>query len=134
MAYNVLVVDDSKITRQVVKKAIRMSGIELGSLWEAGDGCDALRILGDEWVDVVFADINMPRMSGVELVARMAEDETLRHTPVVIISANRSADQIASLKALGVRGYLTKPFRPEQVGEVIHHLLGPSGGNGHAHG
>jgi len=89
MAYNVLIVDDSAIVRTVVEKTLRVSGCALGEIWQAANGREALDQLKAHWVDIVFADINMPEMNGVEMVNRMAETGLLKTVPVVIVSSGQ---------------------------------------------
>ncbi len=124
MAVNVLIVDDSAIIRKMVKRTLDMTGVELGEVHEATNGKEALEILDGAWIDVVFADIHMPVMTGDEMIERLAEDDVLKTTPVVIISSDRSKALMDKLKALGVKDYLTKPFRPEQLKAVLDDLLG----------
>ena len=131
MSYSVLVVDDSAIIRTMVKKSIAMSGIEVGTLHEAANGKEALDVLASNWVDIVFADLNMPEMNGTERVARMAEDSMLVTTPVVIVSSEHSEARIAELKSRGIRAYIKKPFRPENFREVVTEILGPQQGASH---
>ena len=130
MSYNVLVVDDSQIVRSVVKKTIGMSGIEVATIFEAGNGKEALEILNREWVDIVFADLNMPEMNGVELVEKMSEDSMLVSTPVVIISSEQRQAKIDALKARGIRAYMKKPFRPEGFKDIVCDILGEGQGHG----
>jgi two-component system chemotaxis response regulator CheY len=99
---------------------------------EAGDGQEALDVLGHTWIDVVFADINMPRMNGIELVRRMRETPALAATPVVIVSSDRSRAHIEQLEQSGVSAYVKKPFRPEQFRDVVDRLLGPQRRHGDA--
>lgn len=124
MGYQVLIVDDSEIIRSVVKKSISMSGIDVARIFEAADGQEALAVMEKEWVDIVFADLNMPRMSGLELVNHMAKDNMLQNTPVVIVSSERSELRIEELKQQGVRAYIKKPFRPEDFRDVVTSILG----------
>lgn len=123
MSYNILVVDDSKIVRAVMLKTLRISGIDLGEVYEAGNGREGLDILADKWVDLVLADINMPEMTGVEMVEVMKEKGYMDGIPVVIISTERSVTRMNSLKAKGVFAYLNKPFTPEEVREVVEEAL-----------
>ncbi len=127
MSYTILVVDDSAIVRTMVKKAVSMAGLDVGQVHEAANGKEALAVLGRTWVDVVFADINMPEMTGTELVRHMKADPALASTPVVIVSSEQSQTRIDELKAWGARAYLKKPFRPEQFREVVENLLGAKG-------
>jgi two-component system, chemotaxis family, chemotaxis protein CheY len=129
MSYNVLIVDDSAITRTIVKKSLKMCGLDLGQIHEAANGREALEKLATEWVDVVFADINMPEMNGIELVERMARDNLLVTIPVVIVSTERSETQMDALLKYGVRGYIKKPSRPEDFRSVLDGILGATGGS-----
>ncbi|HTS16049.1 MAG TPA: response regulator [Verrucomicrobiae bacterium] len=124
MAYNVLIVDDSAIVRTVVEKTLRVSGCALGEIWQAANGREALDQLKAHWVDIVFADINMPEMNGVEMVNRMAETGLLKTVPVVIVSTERSVTRIEELRAKGIRAYLNKPFTPEEIKKILEEVLG----------
>ncbi len=85
-------------------------------------------MLSGQWIDIVFADLNMPEMSGAELVKKMAEDNLLVSIPVVIVSSERNQERIDELRQLGIRAYLRKPFRPESFREVVQEVLGPAQG------
>ena len=128
MSYSVLVVDDSRIVRTMVKKTISMSGMDVREIHEAENGKQALDVLAKEWVDIVFADLNMPEMSGVEMVDRMSEDNLLVSIPVVIVSSEHSEKRIEELKERGIRAYIKKPFRPESFTDVVQDVLESVGG------
>ena len=123
MAYNILVVDDSVIIRTAVKRTLGIAGIDLGEVYEAENGKEALEQLDAHWVDLVLADINMPVMNGVELVDSMAKAGLLKSSPVVIISTERSETRMQELKAMGVSAYINKPFTPENIKKVVDELL-----------
>ncbi len=129
MSYTILVADDSTIVRTMVKKAIAMAGLEVSKVYEAANGKEALDVLGREWIDVVFADINMPEMTGAELVIRMKSDPALSSTPVVIVSSESSQARIEELKRSGAQAYVKKPFRPEHFKDVVEALLGMGKGS-----
>ena len=124
MAYNVLIVDDSRTARLFISKALEVSGLSVGKVMQAQNGKEGLEMLQKEWVDIVFADINMPEMTGVEMVQKMCEDGLMKNIPVVIVSTERSATRIAELKAAGVREYLNKPCTPENIKKVVDEVLG----------
>lgn len=126
MAYNILVVDDSRTARAFIKKALQLAGIDIGALFEAENGRLALEVLHERWIDLVLADINMPEMTGVEMVQQMRQDGLMQTVPVVIVSTERSATRIAELKAAGVRDYINKPFTPENIKETVDRILGAS--------
>ncbi len=124
MSYNILTVDDSPTVRAVIGKTLRLAGIDLGDLHEAGNGEEALEILREQWIDLVFADINMPVMNGIELVERMSEHGIMQTIPVVIVSTEGSATRIDQLKRKGIVEYIRKPFTPESLKTVVDKILG----------
>jgi two-component system chemotaxis response regulator CheY len=132
VSYAILIADDSAIVRSMVKKALGMAGLPLGEVHEAANGREALEVLSRHWVDVVFADLNMPEMNGTELVERMSQDAMLVSTPVVVVSSEHSQAKIEELKRKGIRAYVKKPFRPESFREVVEAVLagGKGGGRG----
>ena len=71
MALNVLVVDDSLMMRKLIIKALHLSGIPLGEIHQAGDGEQGLKLLNEEWIDLVLVDINMPIMNGEVMIDRV---------------------------------------------------------------
>ncbi|MDZ7753473.1 MAG: response regulator [Gammaproteobacteria bacterium] len=123
MANNVLIVDDSAIIRKMVARNLAMADIDLGEVHLAANGREALEKLEQHWIDVVLADINMPVMNGLELIAEMNRRELTATIPVVIISTERSKERIAALKEMGVKAYINKPFTPEEFATVIKGLL-----------
>ncbi len=124
MSYNILIVDDSRTTRAVIAKTLNLSGVSIGELHEAENGKEALNILGENWVDLVLADINMPVMDGVEMVGRMSADGLMRTVPVVIISTEGSKTRIEEMRAKGVRAYIRKPCTPELIKNIVEEILG----------
>lgn len=123
MSYCILLVDDSSVVRHMVRKAIEMSGLDVGRIVEAANGNEALQAMEESWIDVVVADINMPVMTGAEMVEQMVARDFMATTPVIIVSSEKSAKRIEELKRLGVKAYLNKPFRPEQIKQVIGEVL-----------
>ena len=124
MAWNILLVDDSKTTKAVIAKALAMSGVDLGSLYDGANGIEGLAVLRREKVDLVFADINMPLMGGIEMVTLMKGDAGLKGIPIVIISTEGSAVRIQELEALGINAFLRKPFQPEALKKTVDSILG----------
>lgn len=124
MNLNILIVDDSALTRKAIRRIIDMIGLEVDEILEAGNGSEALGILGDHNVDLVLADLNMPVMDGFEMIYKMRGDEATKNIPVVIVSTESSATGIEKLLADGVSDYLHKPFKPEQFKEVIERTVG----------
>lgn len=123
MAYTILIVDDSTLMRQVIAKTLHVAGVAIDKLLEASNGREALAMLRQNWVDLVFSDINMPEMNGLDLIREMAADEVLKSVPVVVISTERSEARAAELKAVGVKEIIRKPFTPETLKTIVERLL-----------
>ncbi len=124
MAYNILVVDDSAIVRAVIAKTLNIAGVDVGELFNAANGKEALDIINDSWIDLIFADINMPVMGGIEMLEKMCADGILKSIPVVIISTEGSSTRIEQLMSKGVSAYIRKPFTPEQLRSVVDDIMG----------
>lgn len=124
MALNILLVDDSTTVRAVIARSLELAGVPVGNLHQAANGREALAILGAEWIDLVFADINMPVMNGVEMIEKMREDGLLQTIPVIICSTEGSVSRIEQLRASGVRAYIRKPFTPELLRQVVEDTVG----------
>jgi two-component system, chemotaxis family, chemotaxis protein CheY len=123
MAFTVLIVDDSPAMRSFVKRVLEMSGFDMGTCFEAGNGKEALDLIKNEWVDVILTDINMPVMNGQELVQNLAVNESLQNIPVIVVSTDRTDDRIRQMMALGAKGYVKKPFQPEELREELEKVL-----------
>ncbi len=130
MAYNVLIVDDSKSMRKVIKKALYASGFRVGECLEAGNGREALDILAENWIDVVLSDVHMPEMDGVEFLRTLRADDHWRDLPVVYITTESSETRIQELMDMGAGGYLRKPFRPEAIRALLAEVMGESDESG----
>ena len=123
MALNVLVVDDSSIMRKMIIKGLRLSGLPLGEIYEAGNGQEALQVIDNEWIDVALVDINMPVMNGEELIDRLRADPETAKLPIIVVSSESSEKRIELIKAKGTE-FVHKPFTPETVREAIVELTG----------
>jgi two-component system chemotaxis response regulator CheY len=124
MAYRILIVDDSPAMRSFIKRVMEISGFDLSNCFEAGDGAEALKLLASEWVDAILTDINMPRMDGEELLRQLSSNDLLRSIPAIVISTDATRTRIDRLTTLGARGYITKPFLPEDLRDVLERTLG----------
>ncbi len=123
MSLNILLVDDSETVLDVLTRTLGLAALDVGQVYRASNGQEALDVLKGNWVDLVFADINMPVMGGVEMVESMSRDGLLKTIPVVIVSTEGSATRIASLKSKGVAGYIRKPFTPESIKAVVQEVI-----------
>ncbi|OQA01329.1 MAG: hypothetical protein BWY71_00420 [Planctomycetes bacterium ADurb.Bin412] len=124
MAYKILVVDDSATMRALIKRTLTMSGLEIERLCEAGSGKQALDLLTKESVDLILADINMPEMNGIEMAEQVLANPATCRIPVVVVSTEASQTRIQELKTIGVKGFIHKPFTPEQIRDAVVEILG----------
>jgi two-component system, chemotaxis family, chemotaxis protein CheY len=124
MAYSVLIVDDSPAMRAFVRRVMQLSGIELAECFEASNGEEALALLRTHWVDAILTDINMPGVDGEEFLRRLSQDELLSSIPVTVISTDATQNRMSRMFSLGARGYIAKPFRPEELREELERTLG----------
>ena len=122
MALNVLIVDDSAVMRTMVLKVLKMSGVPLGEVYEAGDGKQGLDVLDRNWVDLVIVDINMPVMTGVEMIDRIRANPSLADLPIVVVSTEGSENRIGRLAEQGVT-FVHKPFTPEILKDAVTKLV-----------
>ncbi|MCX6592959.1 MAG: response regulator [Acidobacteria bacterium] len=123
MSTHLLVVDDSPAMRKMITRVIEMSGFELASLDQASDGAEALGILRQKQVDLVLTDINMPRMTGEELLREMSGDGVLKKIPVVVISTDATDARMHQMMELGARGYVVKPFQPASLRNELERVM-----------
>jgi two-component system chemotaxis response regulator CheY len=120
---NVLIVDDSSVMRSMLAKILRLSGVPLGEVVEAGNGEDGLRAFDTQWIDLALVDIHMPIMDGGEMIGRLREKEETRDIPVIIITSECDRNRVDPLLQSGTT-YVKKPFTPEMLREVIVKVTG----------
>lgn len=100
-----------------------MTSLETRSVYEAENGQQALEMLEEHPVEVIFSDINMPVMDGAAFVRELSHDESKRKIPVVVVSTDNSTERREEMRALGAKGYIAKPFSPEQLEYEVVRLL-----------
>ncbi len=107
MALNILVVDDSEAVRSILAKTLAISDVDVGELHGAANGKEAIDILEDHWIDLIFFDIDKPMMGGAEMNRQMRQNDVLKKIPVIVVSTKGSLPRIEQLKARrGVRTYV----------------------------
>ncbi len=130
MAYNVLIVDDSTPMRTVIKKVVKASGFNLGFIFEASNGREALDLLDREWLDLVLTDYNMPEMDGIKLLEEMKKNESFMSIPVVIITTEGSKQRVEEFMDKGAVAYIKKPFSPEEIKKKLNRIMGETSDEG----
>ena len=123
MKGTVLVVDDSAMMRKVVLRVLKMAEIEFDSVLEAGDGNEALNLLRVNPVALIMCDINMPVMSGLQLLQHIREEKLAAGVPIVMVTTENSEPQVRQAIVLGARGYIRKPFTTDHIKNSVRPLL-----------
>jgi two-component system, chemotaxis family, chemotaxis protein CheY len=122
-----LIVDDSSVMRKIVERSLRQAGLDLSQVIEAGNGAEALAVLQEQQVDLILCDINMPVMDGLEFIKQLRDQEKAKGVPVIMITTEGSEAHVVQALSCGARGYIRKPFTPEQVKtQVVPVLAGKS--------
>lgn len=104
-----LVIDDNELSRELLGRHLRRQGHEVLS---ASSGAEAMAMLAHDTVDLIFLDLVMPEMDGLELLTRIKSDDRLRAVPVIIVSGISETDGVIRCIEAGAEDYLTKPFNP----------------------
>jgi two-component system chemotaxis response regulator CheY len=124
MGLQVLVVDDSSTMRKFVKKAVIASGLNVARFFEAANGEEALKQLEENWIDIIFTDINMPVMDGITFIKEAKKDPIYREVPIVVVTTEGAKEKVEEIRSLGVDAFIKKPFRPEDVRSVLLEIEG----------
>ena len=117
----ILIVDDFSTMRRIIKNLLRDLG--LNNTHEADDGNTALPMLKNGDFDFVVTDWNMPGMQGIDLLKAIRADESLRHSPVLMVTAEAKREQIIEAAQAGVNGYIVKPFTAATLKEKLDKIF-----------
>ncbi len=123
MASNVLIVDDSAAIRKILARVLQQTEVVSGSIFEAGDGLQALEVLRQNAIALVLSDINMPNMDGIEFLKEMRSNTSWESVPVVMITTEGSHAKVLEAVQAGASGYVRKPFTADQIKEKLASLL-----------
>ena len=123
MGLNVLVVDDSAAIRKILQRVLEQIGIDIGTIYEAADGKEALKKLEAHDIGLVLSDIIMPNMDGLQLLTAVRARREWRDIPVIMITTEGSQNRVMDALQLGAKGYVRKPFTAEQIREKVSACL-----------
>ena len=116
-----LIVDDFSTMRRIVRGLLKEIGYNNAE--EAEDGAVALNMLKNAKFDFVVSDINMPNMNGFELLAAIKKDESLKHLPVLMVTAEARKEDIVRAAQDGAAGYIVKPFTKATLEEKVQKIM-----------
>lgn len=119
----ILIVDDSSTMRKIVMRTLRQAGFDSDDVLEAGDGQEGLTKLDEGGVELIFSDVNMPNMNGLDFVKALREREDSKKTPVVMVTTEGGDEVMTGAMELGANGYVVKPFTADKLKEVLDRVL-----------
>lgn len=119
MSYHILIADDSMSMRKVLKKVLQMCNLGVIDVFEANNGAEALKILETEWIDLVFTDINMPEMNGIEFIKEANKNDMFRNIPFIIVTSEVRLQETRYADEVNAQGLVMKPFKPEEIRDII---------------
>lgn len=117
----ILVVDDFSTMRRIIKNLLKDLGFT--NIQEADDGSTALPMLQQSEFDFVVTDWNMPGMQGIDLLRAIRADDSLKHLPVLMVTAEAKKEQIVAAAQAGVNGYVVKPFTAATLKEKLDKIF-----------
>lgn len=132
MSFNVLIVDDSGSMRAIIKKIITISGFQMDQCLEAENGREAMEVLSKSWIDIIISDINMPEVNGLEFLDQLRKSETLKEIPVIMITTEGSSERMQEAFDRGAKGFIKKPFLPEDIKKILFQVIGVSENGGYS--
>ena len=124
MGLNVMIVDDSSVMRKIVERSLRQAAKQgIDEVLEAGDGGEAIQKLEGASVNVIFSDINMPNVNGIEFLRKLKETP---HSglPVIMVTTEGGEQTVLEAIELGAKGFIRKPFTPVQMEAALAKALG----------
>ena len=110
--------------RKIIERTIRQAGIEISEAVEACNGAEGLAQAEKGGFDIIFSDIDMPVMDGLEFLKNLRELESAKGVPVVMVTTEGSQARVVEALADGAKGYIRKPFTADQVRDKLQVLLG----------
>ncbi len=124
-AKTILIVEDSTTTRALIRAVID----EIGdfNIVEASSGFEALKLLPSQNFDLVITDVNMPDINGLELISFIKNHPRYNHLSLIIVSTERSEEDLKKGLALGAMAYITKPFKANELQEAIKQAIRDEG-------
>jgi two-component system chemotaxis response regulator CheY len=116
-----LIVDDFSTMRRIVRGLLKEIGYNNAE--EAEDGVIALNMLRNAKFDFVVSDINMPNMDGFGLLSAIKKDDSLKHLPVLMVTAEARKEDIVRAAQEGASGYIVKPFTKATLEEKVQKIM-----------
>lgn len=118
----ILVVDDAQTMRRIIVNLLRQLGFT--NMVEADDGTTAWERLGQEHIDFIISDWNMPKMTGIDLLKKVRETESFKAIPFIMVTAEGKRENVIAAVQAGVSNYIVKPFNAATLKEKLSKVVG----------
>ena len=120
MTASILAVDDSASLRMAIRIALTGAGY---TVTEAGDGVEGLTKATATKFDMIVTDLNMPNMDGLSMIRELRKQPAQAGVPIIFLTTESDPEMKNQAKAAGATGWITKPFKPEQLLAVVSKLV-----------
>ena len=120
MAKKILIVDDASLIRNIAEKAVLEAGYEVVL---ANDGKEGFEAVQNGGIDFIFSDVNMPVMTGMEMIKEIRTQDKSRYIPIVMLTTETKPELQKQAQDLGVKAWLVKPFNKDKFLLVLSKLL-----------
>ncbi len=120
MAKTILAVDDSASVRQMVNFTLKGAGY---NVLEGVDGEDGLAKMNGAEVNMIITDLNMPKLDGIGFIKKVRADPKTKFIPIIMLTTESQAEKKQEGKSAGATGWIVKPFKPEQLLDVVKKVL-----------
>lgn len=120
MSHKILVVDDSVSVRKLISMSLAGAGYEVV---EAGDGEEGLQILAEKGADLIVTDLNMPKVSGIDLIRSVRSMPEKKFLPIIMLTTEAEQDKKLQAKEAGATAWIIKPFQPEKLISLVSMIL-----------
>ena len=118
----ILIVDDYKTMLRIIRNLLKQIGFD--NVEEATDGTEALQKLREKKFSLIISDWNMEPMTGIELLREVRQDDNLKKTPFIMVTAESKTENVVIAKEAGVSNYIVKPFNAATLKSKLAGVLG----------
>lgn len=121
-SHTIMVVENSHAVRELIAFTLKGEGY---NVVKAMDGIDALEKMNDNPPNLIFTDLNMPNMDGIELIREVRANSSHQFVPIIVVTTEtRNSEKKLEAKAAGATAWITKPFKREQLLSIVKKILG----------
>ena len=120
---NVLLIDDSVVIRKMLRRVLGECNLGITDILEAADGSQALKLLESTPIQLMFCDVNMPVMGGIEFLENVRSRVEWSSIPILMVTTEGSQESVLKAVQLGAKGYIRKPFTPDEVKQKLLECL-----------